>query len=117
MSDSQQITIEVTLSANADLHKLKDYLSTQFDERTAARVIKKIFHTIQTLKIFPARGKPATILLNELEGYFFIPEKLSIIFYKYEEQNKRIIIIRVLSTREEYALKFLNFITTKKPVQ
>ncbi|ELS03640.1 plasmid stabilization system protein [Xenococcus sp. PCC 7305] len=86
--------IQFSVSAIADLQRLRDFIAVNSEE-AAARVALRIRESIATLALYPAKGRP----VNDLEGVRELIAGNYVIRYLYENEE-RIVILRVWHGKE-----------------
>jgi len=93
--------INVSPEAKNDLHDIKEYITVEFDNTTAAvNMVSKITKAIRTLIDFPDRGAPLSSKVDIPNTYRFLVCGSYLVFYKHE--GGTVDIIRVLYGRRDY---------------
>jgi len=88
--------------ARKDLLKIKEYITEELDNPTAAEnVIKKIVESYEKLKDFSLMGVELSSKIDIATDYRFLVSDKYIIFYKIDEEY--IYIYRVLYGKRDYA--------------
>lgn len=94
------LKIEYTPQALEDLQLLQEYLLSNWGENIAKRVLKNITTEIRRLEIYPFSGVDLGKTINTTTDYRYIFSEKNYVFYRSEFD--KILIIRVLSERQNY---------------
>ena len=93
--------INISPEATNDLHDIKEYITVEFDNPTAAvNTVSKIVKAIRTLIDFPDRGAPLSSKVDVPNNYRFLVSGSYLVFYQHE--GGTVSIIRVLYGRRDY---------------
>src|SRR5699024_8855068 len=93
-----------------DLDHLSDYLTSEFSAELSQKVLSSLFDTFDSLSEFPYKGKDAAHLMFTLSGYRYLPLKQNVIFYRIDEKNRTLILLRMYSVSEDPMQKFKKFL-------
>lgn len=102
--EENNYTIKFTPVAHNDLKEMYSYISQElFVENVAEDLLSRIETNILRLNFFPYSGSyPADAVLRH-KGYRLIIIDNYIVFYIVDEQEKQVIIMRVLHGKQKYA--------------
>lgn len=92
--------VEYSPAALEDLQFIRDYISSNWDENVAKRVLKKIISDIRRLEQYPASGVDLGKIIDVPTEYRYLFSEKNYIFYHLELDKVRI--VRVLNERQEY---------------
>jgi len=93
-------TVQIALSAQQDLLRLKAYLENEFGREVANEVLRKIIGKIKNFEEFPLIGKPLSNRIDLPTDYMYLVIEKNYIFYRIEDRVVRI--IRILDTRQDF---------------
>lgn len=96
------LKIEYTPQALVDLQQLQEYLSSNWGENTAKKVLKNITTEIRRLEIYPFSGVDLGKTINTTTDYRYIFSEKNYVFYRLEFETEKILIIRVINERQNY---------------
>jgi toxin ParE1/3/4 len=92
------VRLVVAKEAVADIDRLRHFLAEK-DSEAARRAVAVIYESIQSLEVFPGRGRPSGIPgLRELTAPF--GRSAYLIRYAYLPQREVVVIVRVWHGRE-----------------
>lgn len=94
------LNVEYTPRALEDLQRIQVYLSTNWGENTANKILKKITSEIRRLERYPFSGVNLGKIINTTTNYRYIFSERNYIFYRLE--SDKILIIRVINERQNY---------------
>lgn len=97
------LRIEYSPRALEDLRHLKEYLSTNWGESVANRILKKITLDIRMLEQYPLSGVNLGKIIDITTDYRYIFIEKNYAFYRLEYD--RVLVVRVLSERQDYLLQ------------
>ena len=97
-----KFTIEYTYLANADLIKIKNYITKNlYSPKASDSLLKEIQKTIENLEDFPLSGTPLTD--SQLASpYRWLKVENYMIFYTVNETAKTVTIMRILYGASNY---------------
>ena len=87
--------IQFSVSAVADLQRLRDFIAVN-NEEAAARVALRIRESIATLALYPAKGRP----VEDLEGVRELIAGNYVVRYLNLEDEETIVILRIWHGKE-----------------
>jgi len=93
-------TVEYSPMALEDLQHLSVYISANWGENVAKRVLKKITLDIKRIEQYPASGVDLGKIINVATEYRYIFSDKNYVFYHLEFDKVRI--IRVLNEQQDY---------------
>ena len=100
---NKQYSVEFTPIAMSDLEEIYIYIATQLHNETSAdSIIDKIKHKIKQLETFPLSGAVVQDNLWSCKGYRMLVIDKYLIFYKVEEDEKLVIIVRIIYGSRNY---------------
>lgn len=89
--------------ANNDINQIVLFIATESGSKKVARdYLDKLQDTILSLNKFPERGSNPRYKILRNQGYKFIVVETHLVFYKIKEENKTVIIYRVLHQKSSY---------------
>jgi len=95
------VKLRISPEAQSDLHGLKEYITTELENPTAAvKIVAKIMKAIRGLTDFPASGVPLSSIVDIPNDYRFLVCGNYLVFYRYKDGN--ISIMRVIYDRRDY---------------
>ena len=94
-----EMRVFLTKTAKTSIKKIEKYLSSRFSESVKSKYQKELRDTFYLLSRQPMMGRS-----YKKEYYQFVFSR-SIIFYKIEQNKRRIIIMEVLDSRQDYDFK------------
>lgn len=96
-------TVYRTDKANDQLHDIIHYIADNTGSvDTAIAYLEKIESSIMSLGEFPYQGSVPRYRTLKRQGYRVLIVEKQMVFYKVEEENKRVIIYAVVDSRREY---------------
>lgn len=96
--------IGFTRRAKAEIEHTRDYISREFSEYNAEKVVNRIYHAIFSLRVFPERKRVAT---RKSKGVWIIHSGHYNILYLIDKRRHFITIIHILHAKQDYT-RFLN---------
>ena len=100
---NKQYSVEFTPIAMSDLEEIYIYIATQlYNERSASGIIDKIKDRIKQLETFPLSGAMVQDNVWPCKGYRMLVIEKYLVFYKVDEDEKLVIIVRVLCGLRNY---------------
>lgn len=97
------LRIEYSQLAVEDLKHLQEYLTTNWGESVANRILKNITHNIRMLEQYPLSGVDLGKVIDITTDYRYIFTKKNYVFYRLEFD--RVLVVRVISERQDYLLQ------------
>lgn len=95
------MTLHISPSAQSDLQGIKDYITVELENPTAAlNTIARIIQAIRKLPDFPDSGSPLSSVIGMPTYYRFLVSGSYLIFYRHEGDN--VYIVRVLYGARDY---------------
>ncbi|MDD2575379.1 MAG: type II toxin-antitoxin system RelE/ParE family toxin [Acholeplasmataceae bacterium] len=89
--------------ANNDINQIVLFIATESgSKKVALDYLDKLQDAILSLNKFPERGSNPRYKILRNQGYKFIVVETHLVFYKIKEENKTIIIYRVLHQKSSY---------------
>lgn len=92
--------IEYSPQALEDLLLLREYISTEWGEKVAEKILSKIIKDIRRLEQFPLSGINLGKIIDVPTDYRFLFSEKNYIFYHLEFDKVRI--VRVLNEKQDY---------------
>lgn len=92
--------VEYSPKALEDLQQIHIYISTNWGENVAKRVLKKMTSNIKRLEQYPVSGVELGKLIDVPTDYRYIFSEKSYVFYRLEIDKIRV--IRVINERQDY---------------
>ena len=93
--------LSISPEAKKDLHEIKEYISVELDNPTAAvKTISRIMKAMRTLIDFPDSGAPLSSKIDVPNNYRTLMCNSYLVFYRHE--GGIVNIIRVLYGRRDY---------------
>lgn len=93
--------IEITDEARADLRQIREYISVDLcNESAASKTIANIIKSIQRLKDLPEIGAPLSSRISEKSDYRYLVCGSYNVFYHIESRTVKI--VRVLNARRNF---------------
>lgn len=89
-------TYKISIEAKKDLEKIWAYTFDTWSIDQADRYVSQIFEEIEYISIKPENGKDFSYVRK---GYLRTKVKFHFIFYKFDNKNKVVEIIRILHQR------------------
>lgn len=101
------IKVSVSREAQKDLVNIHRYISGELENPQAAnRIIHELRSAAEDLRLFPRRGRPLDALIAVHTEYRYLPCENYYIFYLEDEKN--VVIVRILHQRQDYLRALLN---------
>ena len=95
--------VNLTESARNDMFQIASFIMTDSGlKETALEYIKKLEVGILSLKNYPERGSIPRYKILRLQGYRILMIGNHLVFYKINEQNKIVIVYRILHQKTAY---------------
>lgn len=94
------VNIEYSPQALEDLLLLREYISTEWGEKVAKKILSKIIKDIRRLEQFPLSGTNLGKIIDVPTDYRFLFSEKNYIFYHLEFDKVRI--VRVLNEKQDY---------------
>ncbi|MFI3283893.1 MAG: type II toxin-antitoxin system RelE/ParE family toxin [Erysipelotrichaceae bacterium] len=95
------INIHISPKAISDMTEIKDYISEELSNRSAAiKLLKDIYSQIAHLQNFPLVGTPLFSKLEVENNYRFLVVKNYMVFYRFEVDS--VYVIRILYGKSNY---------------
>jgi toxin ParE1/3/4 len=95
--------VNLTESARNDMFQIASFIMTDSGfKETALEYIKKLEVGILSLKNYPERGSIPRYKILRLQGYRILMIGNHLVFYKINEQNKIVIVYRILHQKNAY---------------
>lgn len=89
--------------ANNDINQIVLFIATESgSKKVALDYLDKLQDAILLLNKFPERGSNPRYKILRNQGYKFIVVETHLVFYKIKEENKTVIIYRVLHQKSSY---------------
>lgn len=89
--------------ANNDINQIVLFIATESgSKKVALNYLDKLQDSILALNKFPERGSSPRYKILRNQGYKFIVVETHLVFYKIKEENKTVIIYRVLHQKSSY---------------
>lgn len=93
----------LTNDANNDINQIIVFIATESrSKKVAVEYLNKLETAILSLNKFPERGSNPRYKILRNQGFKFIVIEQHLIFYKIKEENKTIIVYRVLHQKSSY---------------
>ena len=92
--------IEYSPIALDDLIRIRDYVTANWGENVAKKILKKITADIGRLEQYPASGVDLGELIDVPTEYRYLLTEKNYVFYRLEFDKVRI--LRVINERQEY---------------
>ena len=95
--------VNFTESARNDMFQIASFIMTDSGfKETALEYIRKLEAGILSLKNYPERGSIPRYKILRLQGYRILMIESHLVFYKTNEQNKMVIVYRILHQKTAY---------------
>ncbi len=95
------VRVTVSKEARHDLIAIRDYIRDELcAPDSAARIIRELKKSIQSLSTFSGRGKPLDALITVHTEYRYLLCENYCIFYLEDHEN--VIIVRILHQRQDF---------------
>ena len=95
--------VNFTESARNDMFQIASFIMTDSGfKETALEYIKKLEVGILSLKNYPERGSIPRYKILRLQGYRILMIESHLVFYKTNDQNKMVIVYRILHQKTAY---------------
>lgn len=89
--------------ANNDINQIVLFIASESgSKKVALNYLDKLQDSILALNKFPERGSNPRYKILRNQGYKFIVVETHLVFYKIKEENKTVIIYRVLHQKSSY---------------
>ena len=92
--------IEYSPQALIDLQRLREYISTNWGEGVAKRILTKITSDIRKLERYPVLGKDLGRIIDTTTDYRYLYSEKNYVFYYLEFDSVRI--IRIINEKQDY---------------
>ncbi len=93
----------LSTDANNDINQIVVFIASESGStRTALNYLDKLESTILSLNKYPERGSNPRYKILRNQGYKFIVVENHLVFYKIKEDNKTVVIYRVLHHKSSY---------------
>ena len=99
--------IQYSPIALEDLQHIKSYITDNWGENVAQRILKKIISDIKTLEQYPMLGVNLGSIIDVPTDYRYIFSEKNYVFYLLEVDKIRI--VRVLNEQQNYMQKLFGF--------
>ncbi|MBQ6272080.1 MAG: type II toxin-antitoxin system RelE/ParE family toxin [Clostridiales bacterium] len=83
-----------------DIEEIREYISIQFGEKSAAKNIALVMHDIKLLEQFPLQGPGIWERYGIESDYHYIYSNKNYVFYRIEDDTVKI--IRILDARRDF---------------
>lgn len=91
-----------TETADAQIRKIVLYIAENFGNKVALEKLEELEQNILDLAVHPLKwGEPHYLVLKR-QGYRVLILEKNLVFYKINEENKRVIIYAVVDQRQDY---------------
>lgn len=95
--------VNLTESARNDMFQIASFITSDSGyKETALDYIRKLELCILSLKDYPERGSIPRYKLLRLQGYRILIIESHLVFYKINDQNKVVIVYRILHQKSAY---------------
>ena len=95
--------VNLTESARNDMFQIASFIMTDSGfKETALEYIQKLEVGILSLKNYPERGSIPRYKILRLQGYRILMIESHLVFYKINDQNKKVIVYRILHQKSAY---------------
>ena len=95
--------LHISPLANEDLLSIKEHITKELDNPTAAtNILAKITKSLRLLIDFPLSGAPLASIMDFETEYRFVVSDNYISFYRYIDNNETVFVDRVLYARRDY---------------
>ena len=95
---------EVILTDNfiLKLDNILEYLKVTFSEQVADNYFEYLFDQLRNLEVFPNIGKTIEPSVFHLDPNKAFISKQNIVFYRIDEESRKIFLITIVSSNENY---------------
>lgn len=91
-----------TETADAQIRKIVLYIAENFGNKVALEKLEELEQNILDLAVHPLKGGETYYLVLKRQGYRVLILEKNLVFYKINEENKRVIIYAVVDQRQDY---------------
>lgn len=91
-----------TETADAQIRKIVLYIAENFGNKVALEKLEELEQNILDLAVHPLKGGAPHYLVLKRQGYRVLILEKNLVFYKIDEENKRVIIYAVVDQRQDY---------------
>lgn len=91
-----------TETADAQIRKIVLYIAENFGNKVALEKLEELEQNILDLAVHPLKGGETHYLVLKRQGYLVLILEKNLVFYKINEENKRVIIYAVVDQRQDY---------------
>lgn len=91
-----------TETADVQIRKIVLYIAENFGNKVALEKLEEMEQNILDLAVHPLKGGETHYLVLKRQGYRVLILEKNLVFYKINEENKRVIIYAVVDQRQDY---------------
>lgn len=88
--------------ADVQIRKIVLYIAENFGNKVALEKLEELEQNILDLAVHPLKGGETNYLVLKRQGYRVLILEKNLVFYKINEENKRVIIYAVVDQRQDY---------------
>lgn len=91
-----------TETADAQIRKIVLHIAENFGNKVALEKLEELEQNILDLAVHPLKGGEPHYLVLKRQGHRVLILEKNLVFYKINEENKRVIIYAVVDQRQDY---------------
>ena len=91
-----------TEMADVQIRKIVLYIAENFGNKVALEKLEELEQNILDLAVHPLEGLETHYLVLKRQGYRVLILEKNLVFYKINEENRRVIIYAVVDQRQDY---------------
>lgn len=94
------LMVDYSPQALEDLKLLREYISINWGENVAKKILNKITSDIRRLELYPVSGVELGKIIDITTDYRYLYSEKNYVFYRI--QFDRVLIVRILGERQDY---------------